>query len=264
MIDWPNSKKYVFIIIAAIVVGALYYFFLYKAPEQQYQTFNFVSGSIVAKDESDKTITIMAAEGQFIPAGIRKTFFIADGAIIQRIIESETESKNAAATFKKADFNDIKIGDDVVIQGEFTTDTSISEKTATAVSIVPAQKQAALRPKVDKSTPSEFSSTPLSVFSGIVKEKKSGWIVVEQTETITSETEETIPVKQTLVKINDKTAFRKTLISEGAIESVEDASFGDLGIGNTIVIEFATSSGANTDEAEAKSINIISASQVNN
>lgn len=135
MIVWSDIKKYIFIIIAAVVAVALYYFFLYQPPEAQYQTFNFVSGSVVGKDDSGKTITVMASEGQFIPPGIRKTFFIADNAIIQKILSPDENKPNSGAVFEKAGFEDIKIGDEIVMQGEFTTRAE-EEKRAFAVSIL--------------------------------------------------------------------------------------------------------------------------------
>ena len=135
-----SQKKNVpaLMIVAVIAVAgvALYYFFLYQPKESQYQTFSFVSGDVVGKDDALRTITIASAEDQLIPPGIRKTFYIADEAIIQRIIQPETENQSRAAMFKKADFDNIQIGDGVVIQGEFTTDTTVQEKMASAVSIL--------------------------------------------------------------------------------------------------------------------------------
>lgn len=135
MIDWPNSKKYVFIIIAAIVVGALYYFFLYQPPEAQYQTFNFVSGVVVGKDDAGKTITVMASEGQFIPTGIRKTFFIKDNVIIQKITREVAADSDPSKIFQSVGFNDIKAGNIVVVQGEFEPMAAKKEERVFAVSI---------------------------------------------------------------------------------------------------------------------------------
>jgi len=136
-----NVPALMILAVIAIAGVALYYFFLYQPKEPRYQTFSFVSGDVVGKDDALRTITIASAEGQLIPPGIRKTFYIADEAIIQRIIQPETENQNRSAVFKEADFNDIQIGDGVVIQGEFTTDTTVQEKMATAVSILPGKSE---------------------------------------------------------------------------------------------------------------------------
>ena len=255
-----NIRALTIVAVVAIAGMFLYYFFLYQPKEPQYQTFSFVSGDVVGKDDAEKTITVMADEGQLIPPGIRKTFYIADKAIIQRIIRPETENQNQTAVFKEADFNDIQIGDGVVVQGEFTTDTSAEEKRATSVSIL---SPGSLTQKAAKSTPTELSKTPLSTLSGIVKEKNADGFVIEQADTITTEEDQTYQTHPVTIKIDEGTFFKITVISNNAIRSIDNSSFKDLKNGDNIVVELNENRKTGEVETTAKVVNIINNSPSN-
>ncbi|OGZ28327.1 MAG: hypothetical protein A2931_01315 [Candidatus Niyogibacteria bacterium RIFCSPLOWO2_01_FULL_45_48] len=231
-----SQKKNVpaLMIVAVIAVAgvALYYFFLYQPKESQYQTFSFVSGDVVGKDDALRTITIASAEDQLIPPGIRKTFYIADEAIIQRIIQPETENQSRAAMFKKADFDNIQIGDGVVIQGEFTTDTTVQEKMATAVSILPEKPAIIYGEQVVGDVPDIFKAT----FSGVVTEKDGDYIIVSANDAITRTGQNYAPEGKYL----PKGALRKVLITGKTkitkIASSEKAAPEDISVGAQVVV----------------------------
>ncbi len=231
-----NITTLTIVAIIAIAGAVLYYFFLYQPKIPQHQTFSFVSGDVVGKDDVGRTITVMAADGQLIPPGIRKTFYITDEAVIQRIIPPETENQGQAAVFKEADFGDIKIGDSVVVQGEFTTDTT-EEKMASAVSILP-KKPGGENIEFEPVVAQKSSNVPSSLYGTITGIGPGREVVVraEEKQIVPAGSLRTVTVSNNTViqKLEPESANNQ---NEAANFRFTTVQFSDLAVGQKVSVQ---------------------------
>jgi len=219
-----EDRVKIWVIAGILVIAgvALYYFLSYKQTEPQHQIFEFVSGIVVAKDFMNRTITIRADDGQSIPMGAQKRFFIGEDTIIQKIFLPDPNRSDTEARFEDAVFEDIMVGKYVTLQGEFS-DTAAKEEGVVAVSIMEEEIR-----QVDK-----ISNVPSALVGTIIKIGADSKITLEA-----HERQAVSPGSIKTAAIFGDTVLQKVIRAGENETKFEEINFADLKEGQTALIQF--------------------------